>query len=261
MKQIYHNKNETFEIVFYEDKERTKEIKDFSECTKVYLPAIKGDVTPLLALDKIAPTGGKLITVCVPYLPKVNIRTDNIRIQTFDDLDIEHTPPKDSTLLFLSEEDCKNYGQHNLDWVLYDYAKTHKSNAFAKKVRIFLRHGTKKSLKKAKKVARVLLEKYGVEEVSLSVLHWFQYDVMGYIGKTKAEIEKHCEELKETAAKCGKAYPQNAAEGNMGLAEILAEVRNERVSDISKIITTNSTGILEPQKNKRLEVIDCFDLF
>ena len=31
--------------------------------------------------------------------------------------------------------------------------------------------------------------------------------------------------------------------------------------NINKIITTNSTGILEPQKNMRLEVIDCEEFF
>ena len=32
-------------------------------------------------------------------------------------------------------------------------------------------------------------------------------------------------------------------------------------NNINKIITTNSTSILEPQDNEKLQVIDCFDIF
>ena len=227
--QIYHKKNELFEVEFYKDKECT-ETFDFTGKKNLYIELINGDITPLIALDKITPTDRSLgITAYVPYIPNVKIITNNLRIKTLDDItpNLSKYIPEDNAVLFLSEDGADKYADDCEAWFLYqkDFPKRELNSEMDirdwKKLTIFLPHGTQSELQKAVKVKKELKEKYGVEEVNLCVLHWFgkndDYDVISFL--------------------------------------LYYKVFNE-------IITTNSTGILKAKDfRKRLQVIDCKEIF
>jgi len=227
--QIYHKKNELFEVEFYKDKECT-ETFDFTGKKNLYIELINGDITPLIALDKITPTDRSLgITAYVPYIPNVKIITNNLRIKTLDDItpNLSKYIPEDNAVLFLSEEGADKYADDCEAWFLYqkDFPKRELNSEMDirdwKKLTIFLSHGTLSKFQKANEVVKELKEKYGVEEVNLCVLHSFDknddYDVISFL--------------------------------------LYYKVFNE-------IITTNSTGILKAKDfRKRLQVIDCKEIF
>lgn len=227
--QIYHKKNELFEVEFYKDKECT-ETFDFTGKKNLYIELINGDITPLIALDKITPTDRSLgITAYVPYIPNVKIITNNLRIKTLDDItpNLSKYIPEDNAVLFLSEDGADKYADDCEAWFLYqkDFPKRELNSEMDirdwKKLTIFLSHGTLSKFQKANEVVKELKEKYGVEEVNLCVLHSFDknddYDVISFL--------------------------------------LYYKVFNE-------IITTNSTGILKAKDfRKRLQVIDCKEIF
>ena len=241
MQQIHHKRNELFEVEFYEDKECT-EAFDFMDKKDLYIELVNGDITPLVRLRNQAATWQNIYT---PYLCEQFKYYEPLdKIKTLDDItpNLSKYIPEDNAVLFLSADSCEKYMQcfqnhhiglyanDGLDKVTLE-GSINAINEFVKnpikKLTIFLEHGTQAELQKANEVAKELGEKYKVEEVSVIALHWFgsKYEVNAF------EIEYLCEDF-------------------------------GTLSNINKIITTNSTGILKPEDSKgRLQVIDCKEIF
>lgn len=280
MQQIYHTKNELFEVEFYQDKECIKPF-DFTNAENLYIELKDGDVTPLLILP--------MASYYVPYIPKQfeNINYGYKNIFTLNDItpNLSKYIPEDNAVLFLSEEDRE----------LYDCYPVGTSRVYNEKfelpiessgcgdpdcsceypytkITIFLPYGTQSELQKAKEVAKELMEKYGVEEVNLCVLHCFiKYDVLhyeilnidesDYFSKTPEEAFEYiqntldCDDY-DFVEKYTKEYDD----------EFRKDFEEKKALffkslPFNKIITTNSTGILEPQNTERLQVIDCKEIF
>ena len=139
--------------------------------------------------------------------------------------------PEDNAVLFLSEESLlqnrdTTYPREHCymqgDVLQYITVGSHA----CKKFTIFLHHGTQSEIHKAEEVAKELKEKYGVEEVNLLTKHLFGSEYQ----ENSFEIEYLCEDF--------------------GI-----------LSNINKIITTNSTGTSLVQNEERLQVIDCKEIF
>lgn len=246
--QIHHKQNELFEVEFFKDKECTQLITDWSgyENAEIYIELQNGEIIPLLML----PTE---ISIYTPYIPEeikeqllAIFEKDYSSLYTLDDItpNLSKYILEDNAVLFLSEEDEKKYRDFKRIFIteikennLHYYRKWHKGAHMSgydhpvkgsvfekcKKLTIFLSHGTQTELQKANEVAKELMEKYGVKEVNLFALHCFQYI-------------------------------------NEPIFLFFPPFLNEEDCYINKIITTNSTDILEPQNNGRLQVIDCFDI-
>lgn len=253
MQQIYHKKNELFEVQFYKDKECT-EAFDFKNAKNLYIELKDGDCTPLFYLPKGHCSKQKIFT---PYLNSyidLPIKKEDCcdtgfwwNIITLDDItpNLSKYIPEDNAVLFLSEEDFLSYkdciqrmrsvffkDENNQFQTSYgltgNLATKEFDHLYRKRFIIFLTNGTQSKLQKANEVAKELKEKYGVEEVNLVVLHCF----------VKFE--------------------------NLSFGAIKLAISREYDIDnfnFNKIITTNSTGILPVQDNERLQVIDCKEIF
>lgn len=266
LKEIFYKKNEKFEVEFFEDEECTK-VFDFKDAENLYIELHNGDVTPLMFLY------GKIqnCTLYIPYLPNAQqvevysllnsvLHARGIKLRTLSQIGevsnriacIDNTAiftkinnlskyiPEYNAVLFLNADCCEKYMQcfqnHHIGLYANDglddvtlSGSVNAINEFVKnpikKLTIFLRHGTQSELQKANKVAKELKEKYGVEEVNLFVLDC----LCKYIDFTTSNYT--CD---------------------LGCSNQFC---------IKKIITTNSTGILEPQNTERLQVIDCKEVF
>lgn len=239
MQQIHHKRNELFEVQFYKDKECT-EAFDFKNAKDLYIELKDGDITPLVAIhlnDTLAvKTHNKLYVSYFPYnFERYKAIFD---FKTLDDLipNLSKYIPEDNAVLFLSEESFFNYEKcfKGLDLVA-SLEKLNTGIVSYKKITIFLPHGTQSKLQKANKVAKELMEKYGVVKVNLCVLHCF----VKHTYYTLLNADKENDAL--YTEYCGKKtmnYPY-----------------------FNKIITTNSTGILPVQNTEHLQVIDCKEIF
>lgn len=140
------------------------------------------------------------------------------------------------------------------------YLKTLLSDIGLNKLTIFLSHGTQSELQKANEVAKELKEKYGVEEVNVFVLHCFVSNIYEYNSSFaddfyKQNFQDAYDEL------CGMGCKPNVSKKEYKIQFEKDKLNHKQECYINKIITTNSTSILEPQDNERLQVIDCFDIF
>jgi hypothetical protein len=245
--QIYHKKNELFEVEFFKDKECTQLITDWSEYQNVYIELKDGNISPITAIDcKLA----DLPNLYVPYIPNCHKPYHN-EIKTLDDItpNLSKYIPEDNAVLFLDFEHEKKYGDCFKNREIYTYidGNLHGKSTFENifyygtqgvmpKITIFL-PPSKESILEYDNIVQELKEKYGVEEVNVFMLHCFvnQDYIDGYAYNEYDENNK----WKAT---------------HITLSQI-------RFDLINKIITTNSTGILEPQNNERLQVINCKKIF
>jgi uncharacterized protein YneR len=128
--------------------------------------------------------------------------------------------------------------EHDID----DYTNFTLNILKGNKITIFIHYGTQSELQKANEVAKELMEKYGVEEVNLFVLHWFLTDNWEY----NLVYSIVCDEEDAKGIWHGDKF-----------GELVNNEIPKRVV-INKIITTTSTGILRPKdSSKRIQVIDC----
>ena len=260
--KIYHKRNELFELDFYRDKECTNLINlrmeslPYPENTKksdisnFYIEIEKGDITPITFLLRFTKANDYFYT---PYLPfhHLPFRFDKA-VKTLDDITpnlSKYIPENNNVIVFLSEEDQENYqncfpNQHiglyindgkndeefranNIESLISGIADVKKGNKT-----IFLTNGTEAELQKANKVAKELKEECGVNEVNLFVLHCF-ISLYGGNDYINAFVSK------------GDDFPAFYSFGEV----------------FNKIITTNSTGVLLQKNVKRLQIIDCYDIF
>jgi hypothetical protein len=261
MQKIYHKRNELLEVEFFKDKECTKAF-DFTNAKDLYIDLKVGelnpflDITPFLQLYPYT----EFCNLYLPYFPNVaavDFLPSFENIYTLDDItpNLSKYIPEDNAVLFLSSEDCETYYTDKLTNTI-DYSRVfvypkieHRCNKLVctssdctgiedfTKLTIFLHHGTQSELQKANQIAKELKEKYGVEEVNVFVLHCF--------------VPKRFLIKTIRPSKIDRMYDN----------EIYGYKMQKICNNINKIITTNSTSILEPQDNEKLQVIDCFDIF
>jgi hypothetical protein len=256
--KIYHKRNELFEVDFYRDKECTNLIEHLpyaENCKKwdrsnFYIEIEKGDITPITFLLRLSKVNDYFYTTYLPFhLDKVKTLYDITP-------NLSKYIPENNAVLFLSEDDLESYqdwfpNEHigfyidngkndeefranNIESLISGIADVKKGN-----ITIFLTNGTEAELQKVNKVAKELKEIYGVKEVNVFVLHcWDYYEYRGEIIAFDSYGDSIEWELYKTSP-LSKMYPEV----------------------ISKLITTNSTGILEIQNKDNLQVIDCYDIF
>ena len=314
MQQIHHKKNELFKVEFYQDKECT-EAFDFTNARNLY---IEGDLATLMDLFATQ----QVDTEADIYIPYLTTTWNELCLQdlfsspvkTLNDItpNLSKYIPEDNAVLFLSEKDRE----------LYDCYPVGTSRVYNEKfelpiessgcgdpdcsceypytkITIFLPYGTQSELQKAKEVAKELMEKYGVEEVNLCVLHNFlkelsynskityyeevassvledaifcdrvweawNYGTMSIDDFARME-DGHCEDMIQERAN----LLFNIIELNKTPKQIFDECKNRNFTSykeptllqyFNKIITTNSTGILPVRDTERLQVIDCKEIF
>jgi hypothetical protein len=293
MQKIYHKRNELLEVDFFKDKEYTKAF-DFTDAKDLYIELKGGDLAALFTLsqefNKFLDNENERQYLYIPYLPSNYKTLDGIKalqrsnygtkalpqIKTLADItNFSKYIPEDNAVLFLSSEDCKRYMQcfqsrhiglyanDGLDKVTLE-GSIDAINEFVKnpikKATIFLSHGTKSELQKASKIAKELKEKYGVEEVNVFVLHCFVSNIYEYNSSFaddfyKQNFQDAYDEL------CGMGCKPNVSKKEYKIQFEKEKLHHKQECFINKIITTNSTNILEPQDNEKLQVIDCFDIF
>jgi len=239
LQTINHKKNEIQEVEFFKDAECTEDF-DFMDKKDLYIGGLNGDITPLVRLRNQAATWQNIYT---PYLCEQFKYYEPLdKIKTLNDItpNLSKYIPEDNTVLFFSQETNDKYkgiffksGSICISFIkisiLEQIEWLKQGRLFHNKVTIFLPHGTQSELQKANEIEKELREKYGVEEVSLFVLHCFtQQDyILNIYGNC---LEDSC----------------------------LAE----DVCNFNKIITTNSTGILKPEDStERFQVIDAKEIF
>jgi len=243
LRTIHHKKNELFEVEFYQDKECTQAF-DFTNVKDLYIELKDGDVSPITAINNMLipcvrnERSGlyKHPKIYTGYMPNGFSFCDTyFKIYTLNDItpNLSKYIPEDNAVLFLSEEEYRKYCNQFkptkligwLDNTDFDY-KDWFQKYNIKTATIFLTHGTQSELQKANEVAKYLWENFGIKP-DLCVLHWFgsKYEVNAF------EIEYLCEDF--------------------GV-----------LSNINKIITINSTGILKPEDStERFQVIDAKEIF
>lgn len=208
--QICHKKNELFKVEYFQDEECTVPF-DFTNAKNLYIQPVNGDCTPIFALShKLSGLGikARIFTPIwhlgwydgiSPQTPVVTLN-DVLCNDELKNVNLSKYIPEDNAVLFLSEDiqtECENSFMPNEIYTYVDNNIEGKSilenvfyygtriNELQEKITIFLPHGTQSELKKAVEVKKELKEKYGVEEVNLCVLHWFDknddYDVISFL--------------------------------------------------------------------------------
>lgn len=279
--KIYHKKNELFQVEFYQDKECTNLIKDLphpenakkSDISNFYIELKEGDITPITSLLKLSRNVNDYFYT--PYLPSCQSN----QVKTLDDITVNLSKyiPEDNPVLFLSENDKTIYqdyfpNQHiglyidngkndeefranNIESLISGIAEVKKGN-----ITIFLTHGTESELKKANEIARELKEKHGVEKVDIFVLHCFIHDVYNYNSSFADDFYK--QNYKDAYDElCSIECKPDVSKKEYKTQFEAEKLEHKQECFINKIITTNSTGILEPQDEKRLQILDCYDIF
>jgi hypothetical protein len=189
---------------------------------------------------------------------------------------------KDNAVLFLSDEDADTYSNSydDVNLVTYKNAVYHleDENVFKKsgKTSIILPSIHSQNIQEISNIAKDLKENYGVEYVEIVATHCYLTNIpkktLENFNKMKQdEFKVMCYDnlvnmsCKDSDTKhITREYCENFTRNSKEWKEReggYEKYKNEKVSFIDKIITTDSTSILEPQKSERLEVIDCEEFF
>lgn len=294
MQILHHKKNELFEVEFYQDVECTIPF-DFKDAKDLYIELRDGDCSPILTLHTLGS-----FNIFTPYIPlclsnECKHGLVNTYVKTIDDItpNLSKYIPKDNAVLFLNKKDynynkstkifqdhCiflfkdlknKNYIRSDycgncdvVDGIQTDYRcgcnESYCGFMEYKIVTIFLQCGTQTELQKASEVAKELKEKYGVEEVNVFVLPCFVSNIYEYNSSFtddffKQDFQDAYDEL------CSMGCKPNMPKQKYKMQFEKEKLNHKQECYINKIITTNSTGILEPQDSERLQVIDCKEIF
>ena len=265
LETINHKKNEIQEVEFFKDAECTEDF-DFMDKKDLYIGGLNGDITPLVRLRNQAATWQNIYT---PYLCEQFKYYEPLdKIKTLNDItpNLSKYIPEDNAVLFLSEEDMKEYKDcfpnshvglyindgkndevfiaNNTESLINGVVEVKKGNTI-----IFLEHGTKSETQKAEEVAKHLWKNFGIKP-NLYVLHWF----FNYDGHIESD-NTFCKGLSDTALE-EDVCCTSAIRSLDDYEECLY------INNINKIITTNSTGILKPEDStERLQVIDAKEIF
>ena len=181
LEPLHHKKNEIQEVECFKDKECT-EAFDFTNAKNLYIQTVNGDISPLTALNDDVRHYAKIY---IPYIP-ANQKPLPDNVLTLDDItpNLSKYIPEDNAVLFLSEEDLienrdktypREHGYMHCDILQYLTV----GSEDCKKITIFLTHGTKSEIQKAKEVAKHLWKNFGIKP-DVFVLHWFIENLQPY---------------------------------------------------------------------------------
>ena len=243
--RIYHKKDEQFNVEFFQDKE-CQQAFNFENVKNLYIELKEGDCTPIFKLSNKLYCLKIRANIFTPtwilgFSDGISRETQLITLEILNLLHVECDEENkiniskyisDNAVLFLSKDDADKYAHECEAWFLYkENLPTRQLSSQMdirdyKKITIFIESYTESEIRKTIDIAEELKEKYGIEEVNVFALHCFHH-----FYSAKEDLMK-----KEEA---GYSY----------------------VEFINKLITTNSTGILSTQNEKRLQVIDCYDIF
>ena len=266
MQQIYHKKNELFEVEFYKDKEYT-EAFDFMNAKNLYIDGQFNLQTVNCAIEK---SEIKNAQIFIPYIPQgcvnsilsaIVIRNcddkeyddyDDVKVLTLSNIDpmwddekiktitpnlSKYIPENNNVIVFLSEEDQENY-----------------QNCFPNQhIGLYINDGKNDEEFRANNIESLIS---GIADVKKGNITLF------LTNGTEEELEKAIEIAKELKEIYG------VKEVNLFVLHWF--YKNEDYDVISfllynkifnKIITTTSTGILPVQNTERLQVIDCKEIF
>ena len=240
--RIYHKKDEQFNIEFFQDKE-CKQAFNFENVKNLYIELSQGDCTPIFSLSNKLWSLKITANIFTPdwYLglyDGISPQTLVITLQDLENMDFSKYIPTDNAILFLNKDDADKYADKCEAWFLYqlNFPKRELNSQMDirdyKKITIFIESYTGSEARKTIDIAKELKEKYGVEEVNVFALHCF-IDLYGGVDYINAYIKKRND------------FPEY-----LFFKEF-----------INKIITTNSTGILSTQNKKRMQILDCYDIF
>lgn len=273
----------------YIEKTATGEVRlgEIPQAENYILYLENGDITPLLKLEGLQ-------NVFVPNLPFSDLchlegilfeqyvtiitldkkEVETLIEQTSELSTIKNLLPnfspyinKESAILFLSEEEANKYGyfknkenKHNFsfcgewnnktilpfDAYIGKDGKEYEGFNF-QKLTIITNSIHAENINQINETCKELKEKYGVEYIELVATHCY-FGASLYFGKDQLG----CRSFEKNRLSID--YPANL----MALV-----INDEFVENLSfnKIITTNSTRILEPQKSEHLEVINCEEFF
>jgi len=244
--RIYHKKDEQFNIEFFQD-ENCREAFNFENIKNLYIELKEGDCTPIFKLSNKLWSLSIKANIFTPvwYLglyDGISPQTPLITLRDLENIDFSKYIPTDNAVLFLNEDDADKYADKCKAWFLYQLNSLKRELNFQidirdyKKITIFIESYTKFEIRKTIHVAEKLKEKYGIEEVNVFALHCFA-NLYGGVDYINAFIKK-----------------ENDFPFNDSPYVFFKEF-------INKIITTNSIGTCETQNKKRLQVIDCYDIF
>lgn len=262
LKQLFYKQTEEFEYEFFEDKEFKIQIREKSQITEnTYI--LSSDIAPLILFDKILVKGQILFT------PYHNMQWRYKRTTTLQDITPNYSKyiPEDSVVVFLDEKTaisyCQSFNKTREDIILdecwyYIENKLSNPNDAIKKYALFLSKLTSKNIEKVNNIAKELKEKHKIEWVGVFTPLCFlpiepeylnEYlEYVTYLDKIPAGYYKvknpKTNELEEEWCEEGKALSTH-----------------NKLYYINKLITTNATGIHEPQDTKLLKVIDCKEIF
>jgi hypothetical protein len=241
--RIYHKKNEQFNIEFFQDKE-CQQAFNFENVKNLYIELIEGDCTPIFKLSNKLWSLSIKAKIFTPtwylgFYDGISSQTPLITLNDLENMDFSKYIPTDNAILFLNEDDADKYADECEAWFLYqENLPTKELNSQMdirdyKKITIFIENYTESEIRKTIDIAKELKEKYGIEEVNVFALHCFAnlYGGENYINLT-AVIDK----------------------GNGSPIHLFFKV-------INKIIITNSTCNSRTQNKKRLQIIDCYNIF
>ena len=236
--RIYHKKDEQFNIEFFQDKE-CRQAFNFENVKNLYIELKEGDCTPIFKLSNkfwILSIEANIFTPAwyLEFDDGINPQTPLITLQDIENMDFLKYIPTDNVILFLSEDDVDKYTNNCKKRELnsqMDITEWFKIRDY-KKITIFIESYTESEIKKTIDIAKKLKEKYGVEEVNVFALHCFA-NLYGGVDYVNAFIDK----------------------GNGSPMYLFFE------EFINKIIITNSTCNSKAQNKKRLQIIDCYDIF
>jgi len=247
--RIYHKKDEQFNIEFFQDKE-CRQAFNFENVKNLYIELEQGDCTPIFKLSNKLWSLSIRAKIFTPtwylgFYDGISPETPLITLNDVENINFSKYIPTDNAILFLSEDNKKQYqncfcDQHiglyiddgkndkkfianNIKSLINGIADVEKGN-----ITIFIESYTESEIKKTIDIAKELKEKYGIEEVNVFALHCFA-NLYGGDDYINAFIDK-------------------------GVHLFFKEF-------INKIIITNSTCGCKTQNTKRLQFIDCYDIF
>jgi len=264
MQQIYHKKNELFEVEFFEDAECTQAF-DFMDKKDLYIKLLNGDCTPVLALSNKLWSLEIKANIFTPFWylgfydgisPQTPVLTlnDVLCNDELQNVNLSKYIPEDNAVLFLSEED---------------------------KMRFYVNEFSQKVFSKTPLVSQYCIDKgdfprnivYGHfnDNNSSYTLNGKQKGVHPIYRKIKIFLPHGTHSELQKANEVAKELKEKYGVKEVNLFVLHWFYKNEDYDVISfllynkifnKIITTNSTGILKPEdSNERLQVIDCKEVF
>lgn len=233
MNQIHYKQGEKFEYEFFADKECTQKFKFSKSDENLYIELERGNVTPILALSRQYHAQYEKMPDFTFYTPFTLF--DNYKTKTLKDIAPNYSKyiPKDCAVVFLDEEDLRGY-----------------KDCFPERhIGLYIDDGEVKQTFTANNTASLVSGIEGIRQNKKVIL--FAPEL------TSSSINQ----IKDITKKLKEEYGIKWVSVFSPLCYAWFDLLLDDLYNINQLITTNATGVLEPMKGERLEVIDCKEIF